>query len=134
MSNEKKKMSRKKKTVIALIVAVIAVIAVAAAVFYINFFPSPFADSVSPNDISSGMVSMTGESDVLVAYFSLAGNRSYTSAEVDAVSSASLKIRDGQAFGHAEILALTAQETTGGDLFFIEVGDKYPETYGDTFR
>ncbi len=125
----------KLKQSIALVVgAAIAITAIAAGAFWISFFPNPFANSVSTDKISPGMVSMTGESDVLIAYFSLAGNRVYSSDAVDAVSSASLKVRDDQVLGHAEILALAAHEATDGNLFFIEVSEKYPETYGDTMN
>jgi flavodoxin len=123
-----------KKSIALVVGTAIAIIAIAAGAFWISFFPSPFANSVSTENISTGMVSMTGDSDVLVAYFSLAGNREYSSDAVDAVSSASLKIQEDQGLGHAEILALAAHETTGGDLFFIEVSKKYPETYGDTMN
>lgn len=78
-------------------------------------------------------MSVTGESNVLVAYFSLTNNRVYTADEMDAVSSASLKIEDGTGYGHAELLALAAQEVTGGDIFPIKVDDLYPETYGGAF-
>ncbi len=57
----------------------------------------------------------------------------YTADEMDAVSSASLKIEDGIGYGHAELLALAAQEVTGGDIFPIKVDDLYPETYGGAF-
>lgn len=125
---------KSKKSVALVIGAVIAIIVIAAGTFWISFFPNPFASSVSTEKISTGIVSMTGDSDILVAYFSLAGNREYSSDEVDVVSSASLKAQDNQVLGHAEILALAARETTGGDLFFIGVSDKYPETYGDTMN
>ena len=46
---------------------------------------------------------------------------------------ASLKIEDGTGYGHAELLALAAQEVTGGDIFPIKVDDLYPETYGGAF-
>lgn len=127
--NNKKKMSKKKKTILVIVALVVAAIVIAGFTFWVTFFPNPFADSVSPDEISKGTVSMTGESDILIAYFSLAGNREYTSDKVDAVSSASLKNHEGQLLGYAEILALAAQETTGGDVFFIEVSDKYSETY-----
>ncbi|WP_313180857.1 flavodoxin [Lacrimispora sp.] len=123
-----------KKSIALVIGAAMAIIVIAASYFWISFFPSPFANSVSTEKISTGMVSMTGDSDVLVAYFSLAGNREYSSDAVDAVSSASLKVQDDQVLGHAEILALSAHEATGGDLFFIGVSEKYPETYGDTMN
>lgn len=123
-----------KKSVSLVIGTVITIIVIAAGAFWISFFPNPFANNVSTEKISTGMVSMMEDSDVLVAYFSLAGNREYLSDTVDAVSSASLKVRDDQILGHAEILALEAHETTGGDLFFIEISEKYPETYGDTMN
>lgn len=49
-------------------------------------------------------MSVTGENNVLVAYCSLANNQVYTTNEMDAVSSASLKIEDGTGYGHAELL------------------------------
>lgn len=70
---------------------------------------------------------------MLVAYFSLINNRVYTADEMDAVASASLKVKDGTGYGHAELLAITAQEVTGGDIFPIKVNDLYPETYGGAF-
>ena len=128
--NQKKTRS-KKKTVPIIVGLVVAGIVVAGFSFWVYFFPNPFAQSVATKGISKGAVSMTGESDILIAYFSLAGNRAYTSDEVDAVASASLKIYDDQPLGHAEIYALAAQKTTGGDLFFIETSEKYPETYSE---
>lgn len=68
---------------------------------------------------------MTGGSNVLVAYFSLTNNRVYTADEMDAVTSASLKVEDGIGYGHAELLAITAQEVTdmslGAVLFILLV-------------
>lgn len=125
---------KSKKSIALVIGAVIVITVIAGGAFWISFFPSPFASSISTDKISTGNVSMTGDSDVLVAYFSLASNREYSSDTVDVVSSASLKVRDDQVLGHAEILALAACERTGGDLFFIEVSEKYPETYGDTMN
>lgn len=125
---------KSKKSISLVIGVIIGIIVITAGAFWISFFPNPFANSISTEKISTGIVSMTGDSDVLVAYFSLAGNREYSSDTVDVVSSASLKVRDDQVLGHAEILALAARETTGGNLFFIEVSEKYPETYGDTMN
>lgn len=133
MEKEKKKMSTKKKVILGIIIAVIAAILIGIAVFWVQFFPSPFAKKVSPNEISTGAISMTGDSDTLVAYFSLAVNREYTSQEVDAVSSASLKINDGNVYGHAEWYAIEASEAADADLFPILVKEKYPESYSGAF-
>lgn len=133
MDSEKSKPQHRRRVVAAIIIGIFIVIAAAGAVFYCTFFPNPLAKSISPNQISEGTISVTGESNILIAYFSLTNNREYPSGEVDAVSSASLKIRDGAGYGHAELLAIAAQETTGGDLFPIKVNDLYPETYGGAF-
>lgn len=130
---EKRKMSRRKKIVIAVIASIVVAAIVGGGIFYCTFFPNPLAKKIPVSDISAGTMSVTGESNVLVAYFSLTNNRAYTADEMDAVSSASLKIEDGTGYGHAELLALAAQEVTGGDLFPIKVDDLYPETYGGAF-
>ena len=70
-------------------------------------------------------------SNILVAYFSRVGNTQWADG-VDAVSSASLNVVDGEFAGNAQLLAQMAQETTGGDLFFIETVEKYPAGYRAT--
>lgn len=134
MPKEKKPRSTRRKIVIGAAAAVIAAIVVGVSVFYCTFFPNPLAKKISPVDISAGEMSVSGESNVLVAYFSIANNRTYSEGEVDAVASASLKIRDGKAYGHAELYAMAAQEATGGDLFPIKTADLYPESYGGAFN
>jgi len=131
---EKKEAPRRRRKIIAWAIAALGVAVLAVGgIFYCTFFPNPFAESIPASSISAGTTSVTGESDILIAYFSLTNNREYPSGEVDAVSSASLKIRDGTGYGHAELLAIAAQETTGGDLFPIKVNDLYPDTYGGAF-
>lgn len=131
---EKKEAPRRRRKIIAWAIAALGVAVLAVGgIFYCTFFPNPFAKSIPASSISAGTTSVTGESDILIAYFSLTNNREYPSGEVDAVSSASLKIRDGTGYGHAELLAIAAQETTGGDLFPIKVNDLYPDTYGGAF-
>lgn len=130
---EKKKMSKRKKVVIGVIVAIVAAAGIGIGYFYCTFFPNPLAKSVTPEQISDGVKSVTGKSDVLIAYFSVANNREYTSDEVDAVSSASLKLKDGEAYGHAELYAIAAGEATGGDIFPIKTADLYPESYSGAF-
>lgn len=134
MSKEKKPMSRGRKIGIGVAAALVTAAVVGIGIFYCTFFPNPLAKRIAPADISAGERSVTGESNVLVAYFSIANNRIYPEGEVDAVSSASLTIRDGKGYGHAELYALAAQEATGGDLFPIKTAELYPETYGGAFE
>lgn len=109
-------------------IVIVAIVALAA---WRLFFPNLLAENAAPEDVSKGTVSMNEGGNILVAYFSLTGNRIYTT-EVDAVTSASLNIQDGEVLGNAEILARAARETTGGDIFFIEVSEKYPESFDGT--
>lgn len=132
-STVKRKTSGRIKVVITAITIVGMTVIIGGGIFYCTFFPNPFAKKIPVSDISAGTMSVTGGSNVLVAYFSLSNNRAYTADEMDAVSSASLKIENGTGYGHAELLAITAQEVTGGDIFPIKVNDLYPETYGGAF-
>lgn len=125
-------MKRKMKVLIILVAAAGLLAAAGALTMWLTFFPNPFSRRVTSEEISPGTVYETENSNILVAYFSLSGNRDYPEEGIDAVASASLEIRDGQFMGHAEILAMAAQKATGGKLFFIEVVDKYPETYLET--
>lgn len=70
-------------------------------------------------------------SHILVAYFSRMGNMSFDE-NVDATTSASVNLLNGEYVGNAQLLAQTAQETTEGDLFSIETVDKYPADYRET--
>ena len=92
---ERTKISKRKKVVIAVIIVIIVFAVAGGGIFYYTFFPNPLAKKIPVSDISEGTTFVTGESNVLVAYFSLTNNRIYTEEEMDAVSSASLKIEDG---------------------------------------
>ena len=74
---------------------------------------------------------VVNQSSILVAYFSRVGNTDWEDG-VDAVSSASINIRNGEFYGNAQLLAQFAQEVTGGDLFLIETVEKYPSAYRAT--
>lgn len=67
---------------------------------------------------------------VLIAYFSRVGN---FQDNVDAVASASVQVVDGQHEGNTKIIADMIEEETGGDLFFIEMEDKYQTDDYDGF-
>ena len=81
---------KKGKVIIGIILVVIV-----ALVAWRLFFPNLLAENAAPEDVSKGTVSMNEGGNILVAYFSLTGNRIYTT-EVDAVTSASLNIQDGE--------------------------------------
>ena len=70
-------------------------------------------------------------SNILVAYFSRVGNTEWEDG-VDAVTSASLNVENGEYVGNAEYLAHMAAEVTGGDLFLIQTEDTYPSDYRET--
>jgi len=65
-------------------------------------------------------------SDILIVYFSRAGN-SYGTEDVDAVTSASLAIP-----GNTAVIANMVEEAIGGDLFQIITVDPYPKDYRET--
>lgn len=97
------------------------------------------SESSTPSE--SGTASMEPEpgnvpteesgSHILVAYFSRLGNMDFDE-NVDATTSASVNLLDGEYVGNARILAQMAQEATGGDLFSIETVNKYPADYRET--
>ncbi len=74
---------------------------------------------------------ITGNSKILIAYFSRIGNTEI-SADVDAISSASINSANGKYIGNTGLLANWIQEETNGDLFLIETAEKYPLDYDKT--
>ncbi len=67
---------------------------------------------------------------ILIAYFSRYGNTDYT-ANVDATTSASVVVQDGERQGTTERVARMIAEQTGGDLHLIETVDAYPTDFND---
>ena len=70
-------------------------------------------------------------SNILVSYFSRVGNTVWEDG-VDAVTSASLNVVNGEFAGNAQLIAQMAQAVTGGDLFLIQTVDTYPSDYRET--
>ena len=69
-------------------------------------------------------------SRILIAYFSQPTN--VDTSDMDAVSSASVVVRDDEVAGSTtEYVARIVQETVGGDLFRIETKDEYPTDYDE---
>ena len=66
----------------------------------------------------------SSQSHILIAYFTLPED--VDTEGVDAISGASIIMRDGVKLGSCEFVAKTVQETIGGDLFQIETVQQYP--------
>ncbi len=67
---------------------------------------------------------------VLIAYFSRVGNTDFPE-DVDAVSSASLNVQNGELAGNTEVVAQMIGQETQGDLFRIETEKRYPAEYDE---
>ncbi len=86
--------------------------------------PTESAAPAEPEEASSSPAPMaSGESNVLIAYFSWAEN-AVLEGDVDAVTPPSVL-----APGNVQQLAGWVQEETGGDLFSIQVTDPYPSDW-----
>lgn len=68
--------------------------------------------------------SVSGESKILIAYFS--APEDVSTEGVDAVSGASIVIKDGEKLGNTQYVAQIIHDTIGGDLFRIETVSSYP--------
>lgn len=87
-------------------------------------------DESNENETANNQSSNQG-SKVLIAYFSRVGNTDFPDG-IDAISSASLMVKDNKMYGNTQYLAMLIQENTGGDLFLIETKEKYPADYDET--
>ena len=65
----------------------------------------------------------------LIVYFSLFGNTEYPDG-IDASTSASIVI-DNDSFGTTEYVARMIQESTGGDIHFIQTQEPYPADFDE---
>ena len=84
--------------------------------------PRDTADTAEPStDVSSAP---KNESNILTVFFSVPEDIDPTG--VDAVSGASIVVKDGTVLGNMEYMAQIIQETAGGDLFRIETVQQYP--------
>ena len=77
----------------------------------------------SEPDTEAAVVSAddTGGEKILIAYFAVAEN-----SDVDAISSASVLVDDGEAKGLSKFLSDIIAERTGGELFSIRTEEKFP--------
>lgn len=100
--------------------------------------------------VSHGSLTDTGENNILIAYFTRLDNTDATldeivqgggpygslgdsleDADVDAITSASITMMDGEAQGNVETMAQMIASVTGGDLFSIQTAQKYPVNYDE---
>lgn len=93
--------------------------------------PSTESTDGSTNDettdtTSGGNDGVQGDNKILIVYFTAAEN-----SGVDAVSSASYTMMDGEAVGRVRAVADMIQEQTGGDLFSIQTSTVYPADGGE---
>ncbi|MGN0681071.1 MAG: flavodoxin [Candidatus Fimisoma sp.] len=80
-------------------------------------------NSVSEQNVSGG--------SVLIAYFTY-GENAQLSEGVDASTSASIQVYDGEVTGNTGVMAQMISQATGGELFSIRTVDPYPDNYNDT--
>lgn len=92
--------------------------------------PAP-AEPTETLDAAASTDPATSESKTLVVYFSRVGVTPFDDS-VDASSSASINIRDGELVGNMQYLAEFIAAETGGDLFQIITEKEYPVEYRAT--
>ena len=115
-------MKKRKK----LIILGIAVIVVAAGIFFL------LNGSGSNPNVSQAVLSKgTDHTNVLVIYFSRANEIEVTD-NINAVSSASLNLENGEIIGNTEIIAQEIAAATGADIYPIITENAYPANYTGT--
>lgn len=73
----------------------------------------------------------TAGSNILVAYFTY-GENADLGDNVDASSSASIQMLDGQVSGNTGVVASVIADLTGANIFSIRTVESYPDNYNDT--
>lgn len=90
--------------------------------------PSPSLETTEPTESAQvepeSQPEESSQSNILIAYFTLPEN--VNTQGVDAISGASIMMRNGVKLGSCEFVAKIVQETIGGDLFQIETVQQYP--------
>ena len=70
-------------------------------------------------------------SNILIAYFTY-GENAELPEDVDASSTASIQIFNGEVTGNTGVMAHMIAEASGGELFSIRTVEPYPDNYNDT--
>ena len=79
-------------------------------------------NSPEQENAEEGSESVAEGSNILIAYFSIPEDVETT----DAISGASIVVKDNEKMGNTEYVAKVVQQTIGGDLFRIETVEEYP--------
>lgn len=86
--------------------------------------PASTPETVESTESAPSEPEETSQSNILIAYFTLPED--VNTEGVNAISGASVIMRDGVKLGSCEFVAKTVQGTIGGDLFQIETVQQYP--------
>lgn len=70
----------------------------------------------------------TDSNKILIAYFSRWGNTNYPE-DVDANTSASIVMKEGEHYGTTEYIAYMIQQKVGGDIHLIQTENPYPQDF-----
>lgn len=79
-------------------------------------------NSPEQENAEEGSESVAEGSNILIAYFSIPEDVE----TMDAISGASIVVKDNEKMGNTEYVAKVVQQTIGGDLFRIETVEEYP--------
>lgn len=92
----------------------------------------PEADNMNASDAENASTETENEeSNILIAYFTYGQNAELPN-DVDASSSASIQIFNGEVTGNTGVMAHMIAEASGGELFSIRTVEPYPDNYNDT--
>ena len=90
---------------------------------------TPFASENAPvSESENSEPTGQGNSNILIAYFSLGCNAEYPD-DIDASTSASLVLAGEEMVGTTEYVAHLIQDNIGGDLYSIETVEPYPTDF-----
>lgn len=95
--------------------------------------PSELLTSDSEESVSKEPIEESSDTNMLVAYFSYAENAALPDG-VDASSSASIQVWNGETTGNTGIVAAMIAEAVGADLFSIRTVEQYPDSYDATIE
>lgn len=112
------------KKILAALLALILLLSLSACNNNTDSGETPTDSANSTAQSSEKQADKAKPSRILIAYFSVPENVSVDGA--DAVSGASIVVRDGEKLGNTEYVAGLIQKAVGGDLFLIETTETYP--------
>lgn len=87
------------------------------------------ADVDSSDAVADTEASQAG--NILIAYFTY-GENAELASDVDASTTASIQVFNGEVTGNTGVMAHMIAEASGGELFSIRTTEPYPDNYEDT--